>query len=36
MICPNCGREIPDGTVSPCMLESQPLQYCLTTLLSTL
>lgn len=25
MICPNCGREIPDGTVCPCTLEmSQP------------
>lgn len=23
MICPNCGREIPDGTVCPCMLEGQ-------------
>lgn len=23
MICPNCGREIPDGTVCPCTLEAQ-------------
>ncbi len=30
MICPNCGREIPDGTVCPCMLENQPLQPALS------
>lgn len=24
MICPNCGREIPDGTICPCTLEQQP------------
>ena len=25
MICPNCGREIPDGTVCPCTLEAPAL-----------
>lgn len=25
MICPNCGREIPDGTVCPCTLQPAPL-----------
>lgn len=25
MLCPKCGREIPDGTVCPCMLERPPL-----------
>ena len=25
MICPKCGREIPDGTVCPCTLERPPL-----------
>lgn len=25
MICPNCGREIPDGTVCPCSLQPAPL-----------
>ena len=24
MICPNCGRNIPDGTVCPCTLEAPP------------
>ncbi len=24
MICPNCGREIPDGTICPCTLEAPP------------
>lgn len=30
MICPNCGREIPDGTVCPCMLEGQSMQPALS------
>ncbi|WP_322173696.1 hypothetical protein [Acutalibacter caecimuris] len=25
MICPNCGREIPDGTICPCTLQPAPL-----------
>ncbi|MCI8384931.1 MAG: hypothetical protein HFE95_00615 [Acutalibacter sp.] len=25
MICPNCGRDIPDGSVCPCTLQSTPL-----------
>lgn len=25
MICPNCGRDIPDGTVCPCTLQPPPL-----------
>ena len=25
MICPKCGRDIPDGTVCPCSLEGPPL-----------
>ena len=25
MICPNCGREIPDGTICPCALEATAL-----------
>ena len=27
MICPNCGREIPDGTVCPCTLEAPAPMY---------